>query len=166
MVSCPLSIRERILRTEIMDCIHSMFREGAVKIPCSKKAPQILMFKEGALKFKSWLDYHRLFRIKFSIYNTAHLFQPGLLQASIHLFALFPSLLFYVMYTTKGAARTICSKASRRLSTNTAQAQAPLAPKINSERLWNTLHETCEWGSAHRYGEYVPIYPITLPRAI
>lgn len=32
--------------------------------------------------------------------------------------------------------------------------------QFNRDRLWKTLHETCQWGSAHRYGEYVhvPMY--------
>ncbi|KAL4893733.1 beta-alanine synthase [Aspergillus ambiguus] len=34
----------------------------------------------------------------------------------------------------------------RRLSTATSGL------KINASRLWETLHETCEWGAAHRYG--------------
>ncbi|CAG8202457.1 unnamed protein product [Penicillium salamii] len=38
---------------------------------------------------------------------------------------------------------------ARRFSTISASSGL----KINSERLWNTLHQTCEWGAAHRYGE-------------
>ena len=29
------------------------------------------------------------------------------------------------------------------------------AIKINRERLWRDLHETCEWGKGERWGEYV-----------
>ncbi|CAG8376535.1 unnamed protein product [Penicillium salamii] len=43
-----------------------------------------------------------------------------------------------------GAVRSV-----RRFSTISASSGL----KINSERLWNTLHQTCEWGAAHRYGE-------------
>lgn len=59
------------------------------------------------------------------------------------------------MYGTKGATRALRSNA-RRFSTAT-RLHAPSGLKINSERLWNTLHETCEWGAEHRYGEYVSI---------
>ena len=58
------------------------------------------------------------------------------------------------MYSTKGVTRALHSNA-RRFSTATRLQASGL--KINSERLWNTLHETCEWGAEHRYGEYVPI---------
>ncbi|KAF7136714.1 hypothetical protein CNMCM5793_006032 [Aspergillus hiratsukae] len=38
---------------------------------------------------------------------------------------------------------------SRRLST----ASQGSGLKINASRLWETLHETCQWGAAHPYGE-------------
>jgi hypothetical protein len=63
------------------------------------------------------------------------------------------------MYGTKGVTRALHSNA-RQFSTATRLQASGL--KINSDRLWNTLHETCEWGAAHRYGEYVPIsYTVT-----
>ncbi|KAJ5504349.1 Peptidase M20 [Penicillium fimorum] len=55
------------------------------------------------------------------------------------------------MYGTKGVTRALHSNA-RRFSTAT-RLQASSGLKINSERLWNTLHATCEWGAEHRYGE-------------
>lgn len=60
---------------------------------------------------------------------------------------------------TKAAKTTSCAvirqSTTRRLaSTSTSQTQLS-GLKINSTRLWETLHETCEWGAAHRYGEYV-----------
>lgn len=58
----------------------------------------------------------------------------------------------------KGAARVLHFNA-RRFSTAT-RLQAPSGLKINSQRLWDTLHETCEWGATHRYGEYVSILPV------
>ncbi|GIJ99570.1 hypothetical protein Aspvir_001704 [Aspergillus viridinutans] len=39
--------------------------------------------------------------------------------------------------------------ASRRLST----ACQGSGLKVNANRLWETLHETCQWGAAHRHGE-------------
>ncbi|EED14339.1 beta-alanine synthase, putative [Talaromyces stipitatus ATCC 10500] len=42
--------------------------------------------------------------------------------------------------------------ARRLASTSTPQTQLS-GLKINSKRLWKTLHETCEWGAAHRYGD-------------
>lgn len=45
-------------------------------------------------------------------------------------------------------------RASRRYST------AAPALRINAARLNKTLHETCEWGAAHRYGEYVHPPPL------
>lgn len=59
------------------------------------------------------------------------------------------------MYGTKGATRALHSN-TRRFTTTT-RLQAPSGLKINPERLWNTLHETCKWGAEHRYGEYVSI---------
>lgn len=64
------------------------------------------------------------------------------------------------MYSTKRATRALHSNA-RRFST-AIRLQAPSGLKINSERLWNTLHESCEWGAEHRYGEYVPIFYATI----
>ncbi|KAJ5297496.1 hypothetical protein PENANT_c005G00312 [Penicillium antarcticum] len=55
------------------------------------------------------------------------------------------------MYSTKGATRVLFSN-TRRFSTGT-QLRAPSGLKINPDRLWNTLHETCEWGAAHRYND-------------
>lgn len=32
----------------------------------------------------------------------------------------------------------------------------PSGLRINQARLSETIHETCKWGAAHRWGEYVP----------
>ncbi|KAJ6161134.1 hypothetical protein N7470_004530 [Penicillium chermesinum] len=34
-----------------------------------------------------------------------------------------------------------------------ARLQGASGLKINADRLWETLHETCKWGESHRYGE-------------
>lgn len=63
------------------------------------------------------------------------------------------------MYGTKRVIRALHSNAPRFSIATRLQASGL---KINSERLWNTLHETCEWGAEHRYGEYVPISHTTV----
>ncbi|KAJ5101692.1 hypothetical protein NUU61_003914 [Penicillium alfredii] len=52
----------------------------------------------------------------------------------------------------RSATRVFRSNVARQFSTTT-RLQAPSGLKINSGRLWESLHETCEWGAAHRYGE-------------
>ncbi|RJE20537.1 Beta-alanine synthase [Aspergillus sclerotialis] len=49
-----------------------------------------------------------------------------------------------------GAARAFSFNSRRGLST-TSRGSSGL--KINFDRLWETLHETCKWGAANRYGE-------------
>lgn len=58
-----------------------------------------------------------------------------------------------IMHGTKRATRVFRFNA-RALSTSPRFA-APSSLKINADRLWETLHETCKWGAAHPYGEYV-----------
>lgn len=54
------------------------------------------------------------------------------------------------MYATRGVTSALF-RSSRQFSTTRLQALSGL--QINAERLWKTIHETCEWGAAHRYGE-------------
>ncbi|KAJ9211970.1 hypothetical protein DTO166G4_6373 [Paecilomyces variotii] len=56
------------------------------------------------------------------------------------------------MRGTKVATRALRFNASRKFATVT-RPQGPSGLKINAERLWETLHETCKWGEAHRYGD-------------
>ncbi|KAK1146911.1 hypothetical protein N8T08_002237 [Aspergillus melleus] len=56
------------------------------------------------------------------------------------------------MHFARRAQRALSTHPTRQLSTTT-QSTTPSGLSINSSRLWETLHETCEWGSAHRYGE-------------
>ncbi|KAE8144978.1 tryptophan synthase beta subunit-like PLP-dependent enzyme [Aspergillus avenaceus] len=49
---------------------------------------------------------------------------------------------------TKRTSHTILTK-----QLSTIQRRQLSGLKINQSRLWETLHETCEWGSAHRYGK-------------
>ncbi|KAH1402953.1 hypothetical protein KXW28_001774 [Aspergillus fumigatus] len=41
----------------------------------------------------------------------------------------------------------------RRTSRGLSTACQGSGLKINANRLWETLHETCQWGAAHRHGE-------------
>jgi hypothetical protein len=58
------------------------------------------------------------------------------------------------MYGVTRTTRALRFNATRAFS-STPQVHAPAALKINADRLWETLHQSCEWGAAHRYGEYV-----------
>lgn len=58
------------------------------------------------------------------------------------------------MHAVKSGTRAMRLNATRAFS-SAPRFQAPPALSINSDRLWETLHKTCEWGQAHRYGEYV-----------
>lgn len=49
--------------------------------------------------------------------------------------------------------RTNATRSIRQLSTSSRPPTSGL--RINPDRLWETIHETCKWGSAHPYGKYV-----------
>ncbi|XHF98841.1 hypothetical protein AWENTII_002376 [Aspergillus wentii] len=55
------------------------------------------------------------------------------------------------MRATKTAARLVSPHFTRDLSTVSRARGSGL--QINSDRLWETLHETCKWGAANRYGD-------------
>lgn len=59
-----------------------------------------------------------------------------------------------IMFGVSRTTRALRFNATRSFS-SAPRAHAPAALKINADRLWKTLHQTCEWGAAHRYGEYV-----------
>lgn len=48
---------------------------------------------------------------------------------------------------------------SRHISSMTLRAMAKTALDIDGARMMRTLHQTCNWGAAHRYGPYVPMSP-------
>lgn len=48
---------------------------------------------------------------------------------------------------------TSASRTTRQLSTASRSPTSGL--RINPDRLWETIHESCKWGSAHPYGKYV-----------
>ncbi|KAB8238340.1 tryptophan synthase beta subunit-like PLP-dependent enzyme [Aspergillus alliaceus] len=54
------------------------------------------------------------------------------------------------MYFTKRSGRALFANSTKQFSTTFRRQLSGL--KINNNRLWETLHETCEWGAAHRYG--------------
>lgn len=58
------------------------------------------------------------------------------------------------MYGTRHTSRAFRFNAKRAFS-SVPRFKAPSSLRINADRLWETLHQTCEWGAAHRYGEYV-----------
>ncbi|KAJ5595275.1 uncharacterized protein N7459_001483 [Penicillium hispanicum] len=55
------------------------------------------------------------------------------------------------MRNTKWAMRALRFHSARSFSTSLRPQGSGL--QINSERLWRTLHETCDWGFAYRYGD-------------
>ncbi|KAJ5523039.1 hypothetical protein N7513_012583 [Penicillium frequentans] len=55
------------------------------------------------------------------------------------------------MHATRSASHTL--RLSARGFSTVTRRQAPSGLRINPDRLWETLHKTCEWGAAHRYGE-------------
>jgi hypothetical protein len=59
-----------------------------------------------------------------------------------------------IMFGVSRTTRALRFNATRSFS-SAPRVHAPAALKINADRLWKTLHQTCEWGAAHRYGEYV-----------
>ncbi|KAJ5679297.1 hypothetical protein N7462_007541 [Penicillium macrosclerotiorum] len=58
------------------------------------------------------------------------------------------------MHGTPKVTRALGYSAKRTFSTSPRFQSSSPRLNINSNRLWETLHRTCEWGSAHRYGEY------------
>ncbi|OQE22921.1 hypothetical protein PENSTE_c009G03194 [Penicillium steckii] len=56
------------------------------------------------------------------------------------------------MHAVKSGSRAMRFNSTRAFS-SAPRFQAPPALSINSNRLWETLHQTCEWGQAHRYGD-------------
>ncbi|PIG80978.1 beta-alanine synthase [Aspergillus arachidicola] len=54
------------------------------------------------------------------------------------------------MHFTKRTGRALLANSAKQFSTTSRRQLSGL--KINHNRLWETLHETCEWGAAHRYG--------------
>lgn len=58
-----------------------------------------------------------------------------------------------MMQGTKRATRAL--RFNARAFSTSAFFAAPSSLRINADRLWETLHETCKWGAAHPYGEYV-----------
>lgn len=58
------------------------------------------------------------------------------------------------MHCAKRVTHSLRLSAARAFSTS-SRLQAMSSLSINADRLWETLHETCEWGAAHRHGEYV-----------
>ncbi|KAF7628583.1 hypothetical protein AFLA_003937 [Aspergillus flavus NRRL3357] len=55
------------------------------------------------------------------------------------------------MHFTKRTGRALFANPAKQFSTTSRRQLSGL--KINHNRLWETLHETCEWGAAHRYGK-------------
>ncbi|KZF24825.1 beta-alanine synthase [Xylona heveae TC161] len=55
------------------------------------------------------------------------------------------------MQAAKGGTRIMHTNPTRLLSKISRRNLSGL--RINSDRLWETLHETCKWGAAHRYGK-------------
>ncbi|KAJ5093557.1 hypothetical protein N7456_009418, partial [Penicillium angulare] len=56
------------------------------------------------------------------------------------------------MYTTRRVARALQFAPTRGFSTS-CRLQSISGLKINADRLRETLHETCKWGEAHKYGD-------------
>lgn len=60
------------------------------------------------------------------------------------------------LFKVHGARRATCAlQSSPARAFSTASRLQTSGLKINAQRLWETLHETCEWGAANRHGEYV-----------
>ncbi|KAJ5156634.1 hypothetical protein N7492_009437 [Penicillium capsulatum] len=57
---------------------------------------------------------------------------------------------FSKMLGAKHATRTLQFNPTRTFSSATRLQASGL--KINSQRLWETIHETCKWGAANRHG--------------
>ncbi|KAF7595309.1 hypothetical protein BBP40_006558 [Aspergillus hancockii] len=55
------------------------------------------------------------------------------------------------MHFTKRTGRTLFANSAKQFSNSSRRQLSGL--KINANRLWETLHETCEWGAAHSYGK-------------
>ncbi|KAE8367121.1 hypothetical protein BDV27DRAFT_143009 [Aspergillus caelatus] len=55
------------------------------------------------------------------------------------------------MQFTKRTGCALFANSAKQFSTTSRRHLSGL--KINHNRLWETLHETCEWGAAHRYGK-------------
>ncbi|KAJ5667009.1 Peptidase M20 [Penicillium longicatenatum] len=55
------------------------------------------------------------------------------------------------MHATSSASHTL--RLSARQFSTSARRHTPSGLRINSDRLWETLHKTCEWGAAHHYGQ-------------
>lgn len=113
------------------------------------------VFIEGA----EHLTHPRTIRINFALFNESQFFElyksssqqwPSLAE----IFSDSLSSLACSMHATRSASRTL--RLSARGFSTINRRQAPSGLRINPDRLWETLHKTCEWGAAHRFGEYVP----------
>lgn len=61
------------------------------------------------------------------------------------------------MHCAKRVTHSLHLSAARAFSTS-SRLQSISNLSINADRLWETLHETCEWGAAHRFGEYALVF--------